>query len=47
MLRERESSAARAVVQYAVLAGPLLSMLDSSVVNVAAEPAVRNTSVLG
>jgi EmrB/QacA subfamily drug resistance transporter len=41
MLRKRESSAARAVVQYALLAGPLLSMLDSSVVNVAAEPIAR------
>ena len=29
------------VVQYALLAGPLLSMLDSSVVNVAAEPIAR------
>jgi MFS family permease len=29
-------------VQYAMLAGPLLSMLDSSVVNVAAEPVARS-----
>jgi EmrB/QacA subfamily drug resistance transporter len=29
------------MVQYALLAGPLLSMLDSSVVNVAAEPIAR------
>jgi len=29
------------VVQYALLAGPLLSMLDSSVVNVAVEPIAR------
>ncbi len=34
--------AAGAVVQYAMLAGPLLSMLDSSVVNVAAEPIARS-----
>jgi len=32
---------ARAAAQYALLAGPLLSMLDSSVVNVAAEPVAR------
>jgi EmrB/QacA subfamily drug resistance transporter len=30
------------VIQYAMLAGPLLSMLDSSVVNVAAEPIARS-----
>jgi EmrB/QacA subfamily drug resistance transporter len=30
-----------AVVQYALLAGPLLSMVDSSIVNVAAEPIAR------
>ena len=41
MLQKRESSAASAMVQYALLAGPLLSMLDSSVVNVAAEPIAR------
>ena len=41
MLHKRDSSAASAVVQYALLAGPLLSMLDSSVVNVAAEPIAR------
>jgi hypothetical protein len=29
---------AGAVVQYALLAGPLLSMVDSSIVNVAAAP---------
>jgi len=29
------------LVQYALLAGPLLSMLDSSIVNVAAEPIAR------
>lgn len=29
------------VVQYALLAGPLLSMVDSSIVNVAAEPIAR------
>jgi MFS family permease len=33
---------ARVVTQYAMLAGPLLSMLDSSVVNVAAEPIARS-----
>ena len=33
--------AAAAVVQYALLAGPLLSMVDSSIVNVAAEPIAR------
>jgi EmrB/QacA subfamily drug resistance transporter len=32
---------ARGVVQYALLAGPLLSMLDSSIVNVAVEPIAR------
>src|SRR5580658_9658702 len=32
---------ARGVVQYALLAGPLLSMLDSSIVNVAVEPMAR------
>jgi len=31
----------RALVQYALLAGPLLSMLDSSSVNVAVEPIAR------
>jgi EmrB/QacA subfamily drug resistance transporter len=31
----------RPVVQYALLAGPLLSMLDSSIVNVAVEPIAR------
>jgi EmrB/QacA subfamily drug resistance transporter len=41
MLHKRESSVATAAVQYALLAGPLLSMLDSSVVNVAAEPIAR------
>jgi EmrB/QacA subfamily drug resistance transporter len=30
-----------AVTQYALLAGPLLSMIDSSIVNVAAEPIAR------
>lgn len=30
------------LVQYARLAGPLLSMLDSSIVNVAAEPVARS-----
>jgi len=30
------------VVQYALLAGPLLSMLDSSIVNVAVEPIARD-----
>lgn len=29
------------VVQYALLAGPLLSMLDSSIVNVAVAPIAR------
>jgi hypothetical protein len=29
------------LVQYALLAGPLLSMLDSSIVNVAVEPIAR------
>jgi hypothetical protein len=29
------------LVQYALLAGPLLSMLDSSIVNVAIEPIAR------
>jgi len=32
---------ARVLVQYALLAGPLLSMLDSSIVNVAVEPIAR------
>ena len=32
---------ARGLVQYALLAGPLLSMLDSSIVNVAVEPIAR------
>ena len=31
----------RGMVQYALLAGPLLSMLDSSIVNVAVEPIAR------
>jgi MFS family permease len=31
----------RPLVQYALLAGPLLSMLDSSIVNVAVEPIAR------
>jgi EmrB/QacA subfamily drug resistance transporter len=31
----------RGLVQYALLAGPLLSMLDSSIVNVAVEPIAR------
>jgi EmrB/QacA subfamily drug resistance transporter len=35
------SGPAGAVVQYALLAGPLLSMVDSSIVNVAAEPIAR------
>jgi EmrB/QacA subfamily drug resistance transporter len=35
------TQAAAAVVQYALLAGPLLSMVDSSIVNVAAEPIAR------
>jgi len=39
MLRKREAGV---VTQYAMLAGPLLSMLDSSVVNVAAEPIARS-----
>lgn len=30
------------LVQYALLAGPLLSMIDSSIVNVAAEPVARS-----
>ena len=41
---ERAPAAAprsRALVQYALLAGPLLSMLDSSIVNVAVEPIAR------
>ena len=38
---EARRRAAGAVTQYALLAGPLLSMLDSSVVNVAAEPIAR------
>ena len=29
------------LVQYALLAGPLLSMLDSSIMNVAVEPIAR------
>ena len=33
---------AGAITQYALLAGPLLSMLDSSIVNVAAEPVARS-----
>jgi hypothetical protein len=33
---------AAAVMQYALLAGPLLSMVDSSIVNVAAEPVARS-----
>jgi EmrB/QacA subfamily drug resistance transporter len=33
----------RAVAQYALLAGPLLTMLDSSIVNVAVEPIARQT----
>src|SRR5439155_17611036 len=32
------------VVQYALLAGPLLSMLDSSIANVAVEPIARELS---
>lgn len=32
----------RSAVQFALLAGPLLSMLDSSIVNVAAEPIARS-----
>jgi MFS family permease len=36
------TGAAGAVLQYAMLAGPLLSMLDSSVVAVAAEPIARS-----
>ena len=35
------TQAAAAVVQYALLAGPLLSMVDSSIVTVAAEPIAR------
>ncbi|MGH3215715.1 MAG: MFS transporter [Trebonia sp.] len=35
------TQAAAAVVQYALQAGPLLSMVDSSIVNVAAEPIAR------
>ena len=35
------SPGAGAIVQYALLAGPLLSMVDSSIVNVAAEPIAR------
>jgi EmrB/QacA subfamily drug resistance transporter len=37
----RPASRLGPVVQYALLAGPLLSMLDSSVVNVAVEPIAR------
>jgi peptidoglycan/LPS O-acetylase OafA/YrhL len=33
-------------VQYALLAGPLLSMLDSSIVNVAVEPIAGDASTL-
>jgi hypothetical protein len=32
-------------VQYALLAGPLLSMLDSSIINVAVEPIARRSRV--
>ena len=35
----------RVLVQYALLAGPLLSMLDSSIVNVAVELAIPPWSV--
>jgi len=37
----RTTGPARGLVQYALLAGPLLSMLDSSIVNVAVEPIAR------
>ncbi len=39
--RGRADHRQRPLVQYALLAGPLLSMLDSSVVNVAVEPIAR------
>lgn len=39
MTRRRDAGV---VTQYAMLAGPMLSMLDSSVVNVAAEPIARS-----
>jgi MFS family permease len=35
----------RPLVQYALLAGPLLSMIDSSIVNVAVEPIARELHV--
>ena len=37
----RPAGPASRLVQYALLAGPLLSMLDSSIVNVAVEPIGR------
>ena len=37
----KASQKAGPLVQYALLAGPLLSMLDSSIVNVAVEPIAR------
>jgi EmrB/QacA subfamily drug resistance transporter len=37
----RRAERSAAVVQYALLAGPLLSMIDSSIVNVAAAPIAR------
>jgi EmrB/QacA subfamily drug resistance transporter len=41
MSRKDIPGRAGAVTQYALLAGPLLSMIDSSIVNVAAEPIAR------
>jgi len=38
---QRTAQKAGPLVQYALLAGPLLSMLDSSIVNVAVEPIAR------
>jgi EmrB/QacA subfamily drug resistance transporter len=38
---ERAAGPARGLVQYALVAGPLLSMLDSSIVTVAVEPIAR------
>jgi EmrB/QacA subfamily drug resistance transporter len=40
-LAERAAGPARGLVQYALVAGPLLSMLDSSIVTVAVEPIAR------
>jgi len=41
LVPEAGRRAGSVIVQYALLAGPLLSMLDSSIVNVAAEPIAR------